>query len=85
MAHKKIKVLMVVEQCNPTFPSVPFVAYNLFKEIDRIVDVTLVTHERNRDAFETKTDHKKVIYISQGEFNTKYYNFVEGFRDERTN
>lgn len=70
---------MVVEQCNPTFPSVPFVAYNLFKEIDRIVDVTLVTHERNRDAFETKTDHKKVIYISQGEFNTKYYNFVEGF------
>jgi glycosyltransferase involved in cell wall biosynthesis len=79
MAHKKIKVLMVVEQCNPTFPSVPFVAYNLFKEIDRIVDVTLVTHERNRDAFETKTDHKKVIYISQGEFNTKYYNFVEGF------
>ncbi|MBD2125572.1 glycosyltransferase family 4 protein [Microcoleus sp. ZQ-A2] len=79
MEHKKIKVLMVVEQCNPTFPSVPFVAYNLFKEIDRIVDVTLVTHERNRDAFETKTDHKKVIYISQGEFNTKYYNFVEGF------
>lgn len=79
MDHKKIKVLMVVEQCNPTFPSVPFVAYNLFKEIDRIVDVTLVTHERNRDAFETKTDHKKVIYISQGEFNTKYYNFVEGF------
>ncbi|MBD2012848.1 glycosyltransferase family 4 protein [Microcoleus sp. FACHB-53] len=79
MDHKKIKVLMVVEQCNPTFPSVPFVAYNLFKEIDRIVDVTLVTHERNRDAFETKTDHKKVIYIPQGEFNTKYYNFVEGF------
>lgn len=79
MEHKKIKALMIVEQCNPTFPSVPFVAYNLFKEIDRIVDVTLVTHERNRDAFETKTDHKKVIYISQGDFNTKYYNFVEGF------
>ena len=79
MDHKKIKALMIVEQCNPTFPSVPFVAYNLFKEIDRIVDVTLVTHERNRDAFETKTDHKKVIYISQGEFNTKYYNFVQGF------
>ena len=79
MAHKKIKVLMVVEQCNPTFPSVPFVAYNLFKEIDRIVDVTLVTHERNRDAFETKTDHKKIIYISQSNSNTNYYNFVEGF------
>ena len=79
MDNKKIKALMIVEQCNPTFPSVPFVAYNLFKEIDRLVDVTLVTHERNRDAFETKTEHKKVIYISQSNFNTKYYNFVEGF------
>lgn len=79
MDNKKIKALMIVEQCNPTFPSVPFVAYNLFKEIDRIVDVTLVTHERNRDAFETKTEHKKVIYISQSNFNTNYYNFVEGF------
>jgi len=79
MDNKKIKALMIVEQCNPTFPSVPFVAYNLFKEIDRIVDVTLVTHERNRDAFETKTAHKKIIYISQSNFNTNYYNFVEGF------
>lgn len=70
---------MVVEQCNPTFPSVPFVAYNLFKEIDKVVDVTLVTHERNREAFESKTEHKKVIYISQSDFNTQYYNFVEGF------
>jgi glycosyltransferase involved in cell wall biosynthesis len=79
MDHTKIKVLMVVEQCNPTFSSVPFVAYNLFKEIDRLVDVTLVTHERNKEAFETRTEHKKVIYIAQGDFNTKYYNFVEGF------
>lgn len=79
MGNKKIKALMIVEQCNPTFSSVPFVAYNLYKEIDRIVDVTLVTHERNRDALETKTNHEKVIYISQGDFNTKYYNFVEGF------
>ncbi|HEY9833183.1 MAG TPA: glycosyltransferase family 4 protein [Stenomitos sp.] len=79
MGNQKIKVLMVVEQCNPTFPSVPFVAYNLFKEIDKIVDVTLVTHERNRAAFESQTEHKKVIYISQSDFNTQYYNFVEGF------
>ncbi|HEY9609111.1 glycosyltransferase family 4 protein [Allocoleopsis sp.] len=79
MKTEKIKVLMIVEQCNPTFPSVPFVAYNLFKEVDKLVDVTLVTHERNRQAFETKTNHKKVVYISQGDLNTAYYKFVEGF------
>ena len=79
MNTETIKVLMIVEQCNPTFPSVPFVAYNLFKEVDKLVDVTLVTHERNRQAFETTTNHKKVVYISQGDLNTAYYKFVEGF------
>ena len=79
MNQQRLKVLMVVEQCNPTFASVPFVAYNLFKEIDRIVDVTLVTHERNKQGFETTTDHKNIVYISQSEANTQYYNFVEGF------
>jgi len=79
MSNKRLKVLMIVEQCNPTFPSVPFVAYNIFREIDKIVDVTLVTHERNRNAFETTTEHKNIVYISQSDFNTKYYNYVEGF------
>src|ERR671933_131031 len=79
MNTETIKVLMIVEQCNPTFPSVPFVAYNLFKEVDKLVDVTLVTHERNRQAFKTTTNHKKVVYISQGDLNTANYKFVEGF------
>jgi glycosyltransferase involved in cell wall biosynthesis len=77
MSNKRLKVLMVVEQCNPTFSSVPLVAYNFFKEIDRIVDVTLVTHERNRQAFETTTSHRNVVYISQSNLVTNYYNFVD--------
>lgn len=79
MKAEKIKVLMIVEQCNPTFPSVPFVAYNLFNEIDKIADVTLVTHERNKQAFENTTNHKKVVYISQSDLSTSYYKAVEGF------
>src|SRR5919202_2717744 len=79
MSNKRLKALMIVEQCNPTFSSVPFVAYNIFREIEQIFDVTLVTHERNRSAFETTTEHKNIVYISQSDFITKYYNFVEGF------
>ena len=77
MSNKRLNVLMVVEQCNPTFSSVPLVAYSLFKEIDRLVNVTLVTHERNRQAFETTTSHTNVVYISQSKLVTEYYNFVD--------
>jgi glycosyltransferase involved in cell wall biosynthesis len=73
MNTNRIKALMIVEQCNPSFASVPLVAYNLFKEIDRLVDVTLVTHERNKEGFEKNTSHQNVIYISESNFSKNYH------------
>ncbi len=38
-----MKVLIIAEQCNPEWASVPLVAWNYFRELSKFVDVTLVT------------------------------------------
>ena len=78
MPNNPLKVLLIIEQCNPEWPSVPLVAYNFFKEISKRVDATLVTHERNRQALEKHPEYKDVVYISEGDLNKKYYGLVEG-------
>lgn len=76
MSNKKLKVLLIEEQCNPDWPSVPLVAYNYFQEISKLVDVTLVTHERNREVLSKYPDHKKVVYITESAFIKNYHNLV---------
>jgi hypothetical protein len=44
MTHKKLKVLLIVEQCNPEWASVPLVGYNFVQPISKLVDATVVTH-----------------------------------------
>lgn len=78
MNNKRLKVLLIIEQCNPDWSSVPFVAYNFFKEISKIVDVTLVTHERNRAAFEKHPEHKNIVYVTENSALKDYHKIVSG-------
>jgi hypothetical protein len=66
MNNKKIKVLLIIEQCNPEWFSVPLEGYNYYNEISKLVDVTLVTHERNKEALEKqrKSENTKIIYLT---------------------
>ncbi|MDX2244399.1 MAG: glycosyltransferase family 4 protein [Leptolyngbyaceae cyanobacterium bins.302] len=73
-----LKVLMIAEQCNPDWASVPLVAYNFYKEISQIVDVTLVTHGRNRAAFEANQQHSNITYIDESEIAQKYHKLIGG-------
>jgi len=52
--HKKLRVLIIAEACNPTFTSVPLVGYNLANALAQRDDleITLVTHTRNKAALE---------------------------------
>jgi glycosyltransferase involved in cell wall biosynthesis len=77
MNAKTIKALLIVEQCNPEWASVPLEGYNYFQSISQLVDVTLVTHERNREALERLPEKHKIIYIPESAWATKYYKFVE--------
>jgi glycosyltransferase involved in cell wall biosynthesis len=78
MNHQKINVLLIIEQCNPDWFSVPLEGYNYYSEISKLVNVTLVTHERNKEALEKqkKSENTKIIYINESEFIKKYYKVI---------
>ncbi len=68
-----MNILLIIEQCNPEWSSVPLVGYNFFNEISRLADVTLVTHERNRDALEKVKENRNITYIPESKGIQKYY------------
>lgn len=73
MNHKKLKVLLIVEQCNPDWASVPLVGYNFFQAISQLVDVTLVTHGRNREAIEKQPEPKNIVYLNERKLIQNYH------------
>lgn len=76
MKNNRLKVLLIVEQCNPDWSSVPLVGYKFFEGISKLVDVTLVTHERNKKSLEQKAKSNDIVYISESDFTKKYYALV---------
>jgi len=73
---KKLKVLLIVDECNPEFFSFPLAGYNFFQSISRLADVTLVTHERNEGPLKKVANQEKIIYIRESVFVKKYFQLV---------
>ena len=76
MNNQKLKVLLIVEQCNPEAASVPLVGYKFFQAISKVADVTLVTHERNKTPLSKLKEHPKITYIAESELTKKYFTQV---------
>jgi len=70
---KPLKVLMIVEQCNPNWSSVPLEGYKYFQHISELVDVTLVTHERNQKDLKSRHSDDNIIFIPESQRAKKYY------------
>jgi len=79
MSKKKLKVLLIVEQCNPEWASVPLEGYNYFRGINNLVDATLVTHIRNKPALEKHPEYENIFYIEERKLSQQYYKLVERF------
>jgi len=73
----RIKALLIIEQCNPAWQSVPLEGYKYFREISKLVDATLVTHDRNEKHIKQISAHNNVIYIREFEGLKSYYRLVE--------
>jgi glycosyltransferase involved in cell wall biosynthesis len=57
-------VLILAENCNPEWPSLPIVGYKYARALAKVADVTLVTHPRNRENIEKAADlGAPVVYI----------------------
>jgi glycosyltransferase involved in cell wall biosynthesis len=78
MGAVNLSVLMIAEQCNPTWASVPLVSYNFYREISKIVDVTLVTHMRNRDGFSQHPEHANITFIEESPLTKRYHESIVG-------
>lgn len=48
----KPRVLILADDCNPEWPSLPVVGYKYARSLMRVTDATLVTHVRNRENIE---------------------------------
>jgi len=60
-----MKVLILAEQCNPDWPSLPGFSYARANEIAKKTNVVLVTHIRNKQNIESTENKviKEIIYI----------------------
>ncbi|MEG4014122.1 MULTISPECIES: glycosyltransferase family 4 protein [unclassified Microcoleus] len=76
MSDQKLKILLIVEQCNPEWASVPLVGYNFFKNINNLADVTLITHIRNKSALEEYPEYENIVYLEEGKLTKQYYKIV---------
>ncbi len=77
MNHTTLKVLLIIEQCDPEGFSVPLEGYNYYKSISEIADVTLVTHGRNERAIKKIAPDKDVVFIHESDFSGRYHSWVE--------
>ncbi len=74
---QRLKVLLIVEQCNPTGFSVPLVGYRFYEQISQFADTTLVTHVRNQSALQTAHPDREIVYIAETKLIQGYYKIVE--------
>jgi len=70
------RVLLIIEQCNPEWASVPLVGYEFFNGISALADVTLATHQRNREALEKVRGQRRIIYIQESAASAAFYRQV---------
>lgn len=57
------RVLLMAEECNPDWPSLPIVAWKYARALHALCDVTLVTHVRNRENIGKTRHDLNVVFI----------------------
>ena len=85
MIPQKLKVLLVVEQCNPDWFSVPLVGYSFYQGLLAHADITLVTHERNQEALSAKHPDQQIHYIKESPWITRWYGIAHRLSSFRGN
>jgi len=74
--HRPLRVLLIMEQCNPEWPSVPLLGFNIFRELNQKVDVTLCTHGRNQTNLEKTNIKAKILYFQESFWSRYYYRLI---------
>lgn len=75
----KLKVLLIIEQCNPEMSSVPSLGYRLYNALSEICTVTLATHGRNEDVLRKLHPHADIAYFPESSLSKQYYKILAPF------
>lgn len=71
-----MRVLILADDCNPDWPSLPVVGYNAARAIAEHAEVVVATHIRNRSNIESVGfGRAQVIYVDN--------EYIAAFRAER--
>lgn len=73
-----MRILLIMEQCNPLWPSVPQVAYQIYEHLQRIAQVHLVTHQRNAAGLRATCPERRIDYVEESAQIRAYYRLVSG-------
>lgn len=77
----KLRVLILAEQCNPEWPSLPIVGYKYAKALAEIAEVTLVTQIRNKENIDKAGDFPGTVeYIDTEWVAAPVYKLATWFR-----
>lgn len=84
-SNQPLRVLMLAEICNPSWPSLPLLAYRLARELSERVELVVATQIRNRPAIEQEgLGHAQVLYFDTENIAapmTKLGRFLRGGKD----
>lgn len=58
-----MRVLLLAEDCNPEWPSLPIVGYQMVKSLSRVAEVVLATHVRNRENLSGRLGEVEICYV----------------------
>jgi glycosyltransferase involved in cell wall biosynthesis len=85
MNNQKMKVLILAENCNPDWPSLPVVGYNSCRAVANYVETVIVTQIRNKPNIERQGIGKaKVIYIDTEKIAAPIYKLAIALRGGNT-
>ncbi|MEO1593028.1 MAG: glycosyltransferase family 4 protein [Cyanobacteria bacterium J06632_22] len=71
-----LRVLLIMHECNPDWTSVPLVAYQYYRTIRELAEVTVITHGRNREALSRPFPKDRIIYIDESAAIERYFKYV---------
>lgn len=71
-----MKILLIIPDCNPQWPSVPLVGYHFYHHIKKQVKVTLATHGRNQAALEERHSGEDILYFRESRLSGFYYRWL---------
>ena len=64
----KRRVLILAQDCNPEWPSLPVVGYKYARALAEVADVTLATHVRNRPNIEKAGELTDIVHYIDNEW-----------------